>query len=509
MRLVRSSALVGLVLGVTIPWLSSPVRAENWRVSSGATTRAINSDNINLSATNPQSDTLIEFNPNVRITRVSPRLTLDANYTPRYMHYADDTFDSRLSNAFNVSGRAEVIDDLFFLDLRAVSAQRNQSVFNAVPTSDTLASNQLSETRTYSITPAFRGTVRLGDVATWKSSYNVTRSEVSGPNSNTLTTETFNGTLAGRPAKLGWQVNVSSVKTESDNSGTTDRKRIFGSLIYRPDVEVSLTTRLGYEDTSNLSRQSAGNATYGVGVNWQPGPRTSMRADWDHRPFGQTNTFSFSHRLPRTFLTASYNRSLTSRAEQFLSPSGTLDRFEFLSTQEPFASIADNTLRELAMAQFLQGQNLPRFVNVLSQIVSDRQFLQSRWQLSATYTGPRGTVSLSYFRTISDSSVDTAGVVPGEDFALSPVITQQGWTAIYNHRLTAASSVNLSLTTSKSNGSSSTGIGADRDVLNATWTHKLGAYSNGSIGLRMTRATVTAGDLDENAVIASVSTQFF
>ncbi|OYW33932.1 MAG: hypothetical protein B7Z51_00330, partial [Methyloversatilis sp. 12-65-5] len=70
------------------------------------------------------------------------------------------------------------------------------------------------------------------------------------------------------------------------------------------------------------------------------------------------------------------------------------------------------------------------------------------------------------------------------------------------------SSINLSLTTSKSDGSSGSGIGANRDVANATWTTRLGTRSNGSIGLRMTRATVTAGDVDENAVIATLTTRF-
>ncbi|MFX4016702.1 hypothetical protein ACJB0V_10565, partial [Streptococcus suis] len=66
----------------------------------------------------------------------------------------------------------------------------------------------------------------MGDVATWSSSYNVTRSDVSGPVSNTLTNETFNGTLAGTPARIGWQLNVNSVRTESDLSRSIDRKRI-------------------------------------------------------------------------------------------------------------------------------------------------------------------------------------------------------------------------------------------------------------------------------------------
>ena len=45
--------------------------------------------------------------------------------------------------------------------------------------------------------------MRLGDIATWRSSYNIVRSETAGSvNAGTLTAETFNGTLAGAPATL-------------------------------------------------------------------------------------------------------------------------------------------------------------------------------------------------------------------------------------------------------------------------------------------------------------------
>ena len=49
----------------------------------------------------------------------------------------------------------------------------------------------------------------------------------------------------------------------------------------------------------------------------------------------------------------------------------------------------------------------------------------------------------------------------------------------------------------------------ERNVFNATYSTALGAYTSGSIGLRMMRGTVAAGDVDENALIATVSTRFF
>lgn len=482
-------------------------------MGSSFTTRAIASDNINYSARSAASDTLLEINPSVRLTRKTARLSLDAAYTPRYYYYADDTFDSRLANDFNLNGRAEVVDDLLFMDARVVSAQRNQSVFNAVPTDAALASNQVGATRTYSITPSLRGTVRLGDVASWRSSYNVVRSESTGALANTLTSESFSGTLSGAPARVQWQADVTSVSTSSDRYRGTDRKSIVGSLNYRHDPALTFTLRYGYEDTNLSSSGGAGGPSrqgdvHGYGFRWTPDVRTQIRADVDQRVYARTNTINISHRLPRTAFNGSYTRTLTNRAQQILAPAGTVDLFDQLSLLEPFASIADPVERERLMEAELVARGLSRFIVGLSPVLSDNEFLLSRWQGSVTRTGARNSLTLSVFRTISDSTVGSAATNPADDFSRSAVITQRGWTMSYNHKVSSLSSLNLSLTSSKSSGVSTSGLSSNRDVLNATWTTRLGGYTTGSIGLRMTRATVSRGDVDENAVIATLSTRF-
>jgi uncharacterized protein (PEP-CTERM system associated) len=489
------------------------VRAENWRVTPSLTTRMIVSDNINFSATRPQSDSLIEVNPGVSVRRVSPRINVSAAYTPRYFHYVDETFSSRLSHAFNVNGRLEVIDDFFFLDVRATASQQSNSVFNAVPTDNASVSNQLNNTRTYSVTPSFRGKVRLGDIATWSSNFTTVRTESTGGLS-AFSSETFSGALEGTPAKLGWRVDVSSTSTDSGRSGgDTKRDRITGALIFRPDVTVQLTTRYGLE-RGNLSNGQAtvsnqsNQPTYGLGVVWTPTPRTSLRADIDKRPYANTSSLSASHRLARMSFSATHSRTLTNRAEQLLQPTGVVDLFNSLSVLEPFASETDLVQREQLMTDFLNSRGLNRFIVGLNPILTDREFLQTRSQFSVTRTGARNTLTVSVFVTESDSGVGSGGIFPGDDFALSGVIKQHGWNAGFSHRLGSSSSLSLNYTSTQSNGTSASGLGSNRDVLNATLSTPLGARTSGSIGLRMTRATVTAGDVDENAVIATLNTRF-
>lgn len=111
------------------------------------------------------------------------------------------------------------------------------------------------------------------------------------------------------------------------------------------------------------------------------------------------------------------------------------------------------------------------------------------------------------FQTESDGGIGAIGPAVGDDFAASRVIRQRGWTATYSHRMGSVSSLSVSFTTSKSDGRTQT-LSSDRDVLNTTWSTQFSPRTTGSIGLRMTRATVTAGDVDENAVIATLSTMF-
>jgi uncharacterized protein (PEP-CTERM system associated) len=488
---------------------SGAARAENWHVEPSLTTRMIVTDNINYSATKPKSDQLIEVNPTISVRRTSPRLQFIGEYTPRYFHYAEDTFPSRLSHAFNLNGRLEVIDDFFFLDAKAISSEQNRSVFNAVPTDNASAANQLNRTRTYSLTPSVRGSVRLGDVALWSSSLNSVRSESSGTQ-GAISSDTFTGALVSTPAKIGWRVDVSSVSTNSDRGGDTQRDRITGGLVFRPDSTLSLTARYGYEnsDFPGAPKNNNSKDTYGGSIQWAPTPRTSLNADIDKHPYATTSTLNATHRLPRLVFNVSQSRSLTNRAQQALQPTGVFDLFDGLSLMEPFASIADPVQREQAMSTYLRDNGLTRYVTGLSSILTDREFLQTRSQVSATYTGVRNTVSLSVFQTNSDSGVGSAGGVAGDDFSLSRAIRQRGWNATYAYRLSALSSLSLNLSTSRSSGRLGASLSSDRDTINATWTTKLGARTSGSIGFRMTRATVREGDVDENALIATLTTRF-
>jgi len=168
-----SLAILGIASGF------GSAHAEGWRLSTSASVQMIVSDNINFSPVAPSSDVLTEVTPTVDLRRSSPRLKLNANYSPRMMYYADDTFPSRIANNMSANGSFEVVDDIFFLDAKASQTQRRRSVFNAQPNLLNSTLGDSTETRVFSLSPSMRGTVRLGDIATWKSTYTIARSESS------------------------------------------------------------------------------------------------------------------------------------------------------------------------------------------------------------------------------------------------------------------------------------------------------------------------------------------
>ncbi|MBU0603289.1 MAG: TIGR03016 family PEP-CTERM system-associated outer membrane protein [Gammaproteobacteria bacterium] len=494
-------SITGLVL--VAAGYAGHVHAEGWRISADAQVRVIQSDNINFSPTAPSSDTLTEVTPTVSIRRNSPRLKLKANYSPRLLYYADDTFDSRMANNLSADGTLEVVDDLFFLNGRASITERARSAFNAEPNLANNTVGQTTQSRVFALSPSMRGTVRLGDVATWTSNYTIARSD-SSTRDDALTTRTLTATLKGAPAKLGWKADYSSRTADSSTSNNSERDSVVGSLIYRPDVELELTGRYGYEKTT-LSRRRDG-ATYGLGVVWTPTPRTSVTFDRDERPYGSTAKFNLSHRLPRTAFTAGYSRSIVSSIDTQLE-NNFQDLYDQIALTEPYASIADPVDRQLAIEADARAGRIPGVGALGTDVLTDSEFLRTRWQLSAVHNGARNTLSLTMYRSTNDSGTGSGGTLTG-DFLLSPVIVQKGWTVGLSHRLGSISSLNFSLSSYDTSGGRVTSQQTTRNIFNATYSTALGTRTSGSIGLRMMRGTVTAGDVDENALIATVNTRF-
>jgi uncharacterized protein (PEP-CTERM system associated) len=503
-KLMAASTPFSCLLIAVATFGTGTANAEGWRVSADSEVRVIASDNINFSPVAPSSDTLTELTPSVGVRRDSPRLKLNARYSPRILYYADDTFPSRISNNLNADGALEVVDDFFFLNGRASIRERSRSAFSAQPNLVNGTIGESTQTRVFSLSPSLRGEFRLGDIATWKSGYTIARSE-SSRNEGAVTARTATGSLQGAPAKLSWKADFSSRKSSSDSGRNSERESVVGSLIFRPDVEVELTGRYGIEK-STLGRRRDG-ATYGAGIDWRPGPRTTLSLDRDERPYGSTSAFKLSHRLPRTAFNTSYTRSIVSRIDTLLEGDGLQDLYETLELTEPYASIVDPIERRETIEADARAGRIPGFGDVNAQVLTDSEYLRTRWQASAVHNGARNTLSLTVFRSRSDSGTGSGGA-PSGDFLLSPVIEQRGFTVGLSHRLGSASSVNLSFASFDTTGGRSTRQQSKRDIFNATFSTSLGAYTGGSIGLRMMRGTVSAGDVDENAVIATISTRF-
>lgn len=489
--------------------------AEGWRLSVGADVRATYSDNIRMRPTNERSDIVVEAAPRISLSGRAPRLTFTGSYAPRQITYLNDSQPGRLSHSLNANGRLEVVDDFFFLDGAAAMSEHNTSVFGVQDPNNLVSgtSADRTSTRTFSLSPSFRGTLRLWDIAAWQSSYKVTQSDTSSSAAGSVRSEIYTGALIGTPAKWSWRADITQQTTTPDVGRKSERDSLIGSLIFRPDTTLQLTGRYGIDKyTGAQNRFGTGGqtgSTHGVGVRWNPTPRTDLTFNRDWRVFGTTSNVTAQHRMGRSAFNVNYSRTLSTRAERLLGQVGVLDMAELLAQTNEFQVYTDPVERLQKAEQALALNGIPRYVSLYSPILSDREYFSTNLRFGGVHTGSRDTFSWSIFRSNSDSSLGTLGVPTLGDFASSGAIEQKGWTLSLAHRLSPDTSLNVAWTATETTGTRTAGLKTERDTLNATLSTRLGAKTTGSIGLRVTRASTVNGDVDENAVIASIGTRFF
>jgi len=162
--------------------------------------------------------------------------------------------------------------------------------------------------------------------------------------------------------------------------GTSDIKleNILGEIEYVYDREFGLLGALGYENNDFLSRfGSSEGVIWDVGFRWTPSTRTSLRATYGQRFFGDRYFVDFAHRSRRTIFLARY-------------------------TQEPY------TTSELRLGEAAaRGADIPIDPIIGSPILdtgglatlSDEVFVRELFSAGLVFTGRRNSV---YFRGVDE-----------------------------------------------------------------------------------------------------------
>ena len=163
------------------------------------------------------------------------------------------------------------------------------------------------------------------------------------------------------------------------------------SVNFTPNSDWRFTVRGGQERTDIASVQRQRYDNWGAGVNWTPGPRTTLSVDVDRRFFGDAYNVSFQQRQRRAVWSYSASRNVTDgvgstgaggvRAYDLF--------FQLFASQEP-----DPALRDLLVRSFLDSNGIPAGTLIGGGFLNSAAAVQRRQELSLALTARRSSAVL-------------------------------------------------------------------------------------------------------------------
>jgi uncharacterized protein (PEP-CTERM system associated) len=433
--------------------LSSPIPtagAVGWTVTTDITVRETYNDNANYAFTglgDEREDFITEVRPGLRISGSGPRLRAHFDYRPSLLYYAHGSQEDRLFNNLSAFGDLEVLDNFFFVEATGNISQEFISPFGARPADITIGTPNRIETRTLSLTPYIRGVFGQGynyelrNRNVWTTSNNDRLSNV--------TSTYWTGRVASPVQRTGWALEYEDSKIrQEDFTLQPDRESrlVRGRLFFQPDYAWRFSASAGWEENNyELLREMQSNSIYGVGVAWNPSPRTSAEAQYEERYFGPSRLARLQHRTRLTAWSLNYSLNTSNFQEELLRlpPGNTAALVDAIFA----ARIPDPAERRAAVEQFLSSSGTPSFLSSSLAFYTTQIFLEERLEASVAIMGVRNSIWFSVWVSESERifSEDLRGIVP-DTFLPSDRIRQRGFGVRANHRLAAFTSAGLSAT---------------------------------------------------------------
>lgn len=505
LRPLALAALGGRARGIAVvvaAMLAAPAAAlsQSLVVTPSVSLTETATDNRELVGVGKQSDLITQISPGLTVTAKGGALQGFLSYSLNGLVYAQESAKNSAYHQLSSTGKLSLLEGRGGIEASASAGRQVISAYGTQSAGATSASANQAQVFSYSLAPYLAGKT-LGDLS-YRARLSLSQSISDAPTGNG-DAKSLNGSvgLSSRIGPLGWGLDISRTVSESQERPRTHNGRLTGSLNYSPDIEVQLAFRAGTEADDLRSGRSERTTTWGAGLAWTPGPRTTLNADMDRRFFGRSHAFSLTHRMARTTFNLSDSRSLDTSGQ---SSRGALSNYDFFAQQ--LASITDAALRDAVVRQVLAARNLdPGGREIAAGFLTAGPTIQRTQNGSMTYQGLRSTITLLAFQTWSTSasnSVSTRG-----DLANGNTVNQRGLSLSLSHRLTSDASLTITASQQKT-ASAGTVAGNDLRTVIATWSDRLGPYTNVSLGVRHSVADSDLNPYQESAVIGSIRLQF-
>ncbi len=485
--------------------------AASWTVQPDITLRETYTDNAFLGAGERRRDFITEVTPGIRIEGRSPRLTARLNYRPTALIYARHSEANDIANNLDAFGRLEAVEKHFFIDATGNITQNFISPFAARPAELATSTPNRFETRTFSLSPYFRGELgnsleyELRNRNIWTSTDDETLGDVHGLQ--------WSGRIARRVRLFGWALEYydTEIRHEAFTGRPDQESRLYrGRLFYQPDINWRFSAIAGREKNNFVLQETQEHTIRGAGVSWRPSSRTTADFEYESRYFGPSRLARFSHRTRLTAWSLAYSRSASSFQEELLRlpPGNTTTLLDAIFT----ARIPDPVERAGAVQQFLQGTGTPTSLASSLAFYTQQIFVREGVDVSFAILGVRNSIAFTAFQAESTrlSSADTTAVVP-DAFLLANRISQRGFGVRADHKLTPFTTVGANATRTFSRQEEPVGPDTRNDNFALTLNHTVSPKTTTFAGVSATRFDSDDASLanqDANSVFVGLNHRF-
>jgi uncharacterized protein (PEP-CTERM system associated) len=478
--------------------------ARNFYLTPGVAVQMTATDNVQLSATNKQSDLIAQVIPEVHIGGQSGRLKGFLDYALTASAYAHDRESSNLQNALNASLNAELIESRLFVDANASITQEYLSPFGTQSPDPSLGNTNRTEVSTFDIAPRLAGQI-AGEVNYEASlQYGYTSTGTSQAADSSILAGILRFEASTRWSKLSWAATFTYRKIDFSTGNSNFDEFALLSLRYAvtPELRVSVRGNIEASDLTSPERQTT--SGWGGGLEWNPSPRTKLFLEEDQRSFGSSHVYGLEYRTPRTVWSISGRQGLSNGT--FNGGRGNSgSAFDLLFTQ--FAAVQpDPVARAQLVTDFMKSNGIAQDTSFNSGYLTDQVTYERRQEASVALMGRRSTVILNAYQTYAKGLAGSPSP-PGSQFADGNVLRWRGFGVTLAHQLTPQSTVNLSAAqerTTESVGGQHTNLW----TVTGMWFTNLTRRSSLSLSARYSDFSSSTAPYTEAALTANLGMQF-
>lgn len=490
---------------------SHTAQAAEWRFSPYVGGSATYTDNANQSANNPEDALILSVTPGFSLHSVgSRRVQASMNYSLSAVSRFADSTSTDVYHNLGAVGKAEIIEDFFFIDGTASISQGLISLFGS-PADATTNDNNRAAVGVYSISPYIQK--RFGSFATGQARYTTGGAIFGKDAASGSATNAFTASLTSGPQfnDLSWGVDYSIY--HSDNSGATNNstfERASIRLGYALTRKFRIFGTYGEEWNDYLSASNASGTSYSVGFGWSPSRRTSIEASVGERYFGRTYTFSGTHQARASNWYIRYSEDVSDITQQFLRDSGRIfwECDNRLKETTDFTPPSPSCTGPYTSAQFTQaytrlGVPLSDLIAVglVDVAVANGIYIIKNFTAGVSWSKGRLGWGLSAF----DTKRIYQALTGTED-------RSQGVTTTVSYRVAARTSANSTLSLIRNSNSSPLAATREDKIMSLSLglNHEFGKDLSGALSFRHTQRDSNAANSDysENSLTASANMRF-